>query len=418
MIKIQKAFMSALIAGAQSGDECCKFIVTAIQKQTHTQVFKGPANNFRLVIEQEITSKKTPKIVYTPVDPKHTEIQKRIAKDPYYLFDRDAEASPAKFLDLFRDFPESLRKDDAAIESFGEVLKLGVKVEYQLMDTMEAFMQGYDEGYYWNKSSCNDTLHSSCMRGMPHAQICAEFYALVCRAKILLATHDGRTVGRAVVWPEVVFTATDGNAMKCSLLSRVYYTHAAVRDGLFREARKLGINFRLAGQTYNCDSVVVLNPVNQELKSNQRIALQNAMVRLHAHPDFHGGTPYVDFFPRVVFDVNAGGLYLAKIGTTRYRTVAQCQSTHGTTEHSSVICPVCGAIDTPCECLNTAAEPISYQELVPIQGYGLVPKSCTQDCGLFGYGLTEKASSSLLLRLLAKENFDENDDEYEEEDDL
>ena len=171
----------------------------------------------------------------------------------------------------------------------------------------------------------------------------------------------------------------------------------------------------MALQTYNCNEVVVLNPIQSEMTYGDQIRLRNARTRLWLHHEYKGGMPYVDVMGNIVLDTETNQVYLGMTGTKRFPTVGDSQDTDCSARYASHICPVCGAIDHPCNCLHDENEAVSYRPLVHVPGYGLVPKACTFRSNI-GYELSQRAKSALLLDRLRK--YPEADDDYEDDDDI
>lgn len=388
---ISDDLMRRLTVSAQSGDPIAHWILKQFRNPRREEIFESKANYFTCAVDMGSGVRQI-RVRYSTMDSSPVLAPElKVNPEAPYTNNRSQICSLSKFLDMFKDFPKEL-KNDSLIMQFGEIMKLGQRIEVTMSNRYYDFKRAYSyANYAMDPHIDGSTLHNSCMRYDSMNEVVAGFYRHVCGCSIMIAQNEGgQVMGRAIVWPNVKIRYNSSKTVTGSLLSRMYYTCSAVRDAITRAAEKTyGINFRMKQQSLGCHKGVVAMNFPDVPKEIDVLGIE---ARMTPTPKFAGGIPYVDVFETIHVDTD--GAYLTNdsdAGNLHLNDyyIAQCATTGGHIDGSYRICPMCGSHFSPsdreCFCRACASKRtfdigtgFAVKKIITVPGYGRVPVECTK----------------------------------------
>lgn len=422
-IIVKDDLMVRLVSAAKNGDRIATFIVNELKsKKDRSEILTGKANYFSCDVSQSnnLTNTKI-SVGYSSLDNKSSYGKQllRLDKDAIYTKKQRNSCNLAAFGKMFKNLPDELNRDKIW-EEFNEAMKVGSPLKAVISDNIYDFKYAYNGGNYQpyrGDGDSNDTLNHSCMRHDNMTETVASFYCNVGKCKIMLIKNClEQVVGRAIIWPDVTLGRLSNRHKieHVSFCSRMYYTCVGVKDFMIREAKKAGIQMRLAVQSLDCRSnFILLNDIpglNTLTSVNGSGRFDVDAVYSQLHPTFKhkiGGIPYVDVYGSIV--KNGEDLYLATSIGREDKELACVHTTGGSVSSNSMICPVCGeSMTRVTKGLRICPACIKKHEtqtvfgckmnlkVVDVPGYGLTPAICTK------HGkLTKLAAYSNMMRQLS-----------------
>ncbi len=336
---------SRLTHAAENGSVIASDILNELKKNVAvSEIIKGNYNCFSTKRKRSSyeTHQKI-RIVFTACnkDLSHESFPDRNNPQAPWFPENRTDLEPSTFIGLFKNLREY---DNEEIGYFSSAITLDSKVSVKLLTGMNEFMDAYLESNYSPVADCISTLHNSCMRYEEKARNAADFYANFAGAKILVARDGSNNVtGRAVVWEDAIWQVTGRQPVKVSLTDRMYVSHTFLIKLMYKEAQKLGINFRKTHNDYShTQNLTVLNPVEgsglragDDLMARLRIPVPAC--RWHKR-----GAPYMDTFSNILF--REGQLELTNYDDES--CIAVCKSTDGRASLEKKYCPKCGKVHT------------------------------------------------------------------------
>ena len=248
------------------------------------------------------------------------------------------DIDPSTFVGLFRNLPEY---PETELSYFSSAICVDSKVTVQLHGGMQDFFEAYSEENYTPIADTTESnLHNSCMRYENRARNAADFYTNFAGAEILVARDGSNNVlARAVVWKNVQVLQGGNTFTGVSLIDRLCFTPAFVREMMRRQATALGITFRKQYNDYShTKDVVALNNRPDEGVEAGKSYVLNLAVEVPACKWHKKGAPYMDTFYCVCMENGKMELRNSESGNT----IATCRDTDGGATPVRKICPGCG----------------------------------------------------------------------------
>lgn len=381
---LTEALKTRLKNTAFNGSRIAKDILTEVNKNSEvTEVIKGKYNFFRAKIHRriidnerefhELTITCCNKDLNNPSFPDYGN-----PNAPWKSKNR-TEIKASTFLGLFKNLPSY---SDEEVQFFESAIVINEKIFIRKMDKELGFQLAYSMEHYTSSIQRNEsTLWNSCMRGNPYADIAADFYGNLCKAKVIIAQDsEGKTYGRCILW-EGLETHEHGIV---SLIDRIYFSHDFIFKMIQNYARNSGVTFRKASNTYDSQTKLI-NMNHPDLPKDGSVIRMAVYKELKLSKWYKQGVPYVDTLDKLI--IRNKKVYITN--SDNVPCVMELKTTHGSTSGYSDICPVCGesiAKDSHKVCescrskytVDTEFGPLWEKDLVSYKNE-LIPSLCFKD---------------------------------------
>ena len=335
---------SRLAHAAENGSVIAQDILSEVKKNVPVEeIIRGAYNYFSTKRKRtEIGTFKKIRVVFTACNKElgHPNFPDRNNPQAPWFPENRTDLEPSTFVELFKNL-RPYSSDE--ISYFCSAISLDSKVTVRLHDSMNDFMEAYQESNYSPiADSSESSLHGSCMRHEEKARNAADFYANFAGAKILVARDDSNNVlGRAIVWENVISWQTGGSPVTLSLMDRVYSSHTFVTDLIRKQARETGIQLRRRHNDYmHVTDFTVLNPVEEQGWETGNNIQALLAVQVPACKWHKKGVPYLDTF----YNLHLTNGQLELKNTECDTTIANLRSTEGYANRRRKVCPRCGGI--------------------------------------------------------------------------